>query len=132
MYGNESRSLALLVLPGLLCDSRVFSGLIAAFPGTQVVDGFYAGANRIEAMAEALLNRPAVDDLLGTIRCPTVAIVGELDEWSLPAQHGQIAAAIPGARPRIVPQAGHMMHAEKPSAFNAAVKEWLATPTQSN
>ena len=82
MYRNDFRSLALLVLPGLLCDSRVFSGLIAVFPGRQVVDGFYAGANRIEAMAEALLNRPAVDDLLGTIRCPTVAIVGELDEWS--------------------------------------------------
>jgi len=49
-----------------------------------------------------------------------------------PAQHEQIAAAIPGARLRIVPQAGHMMQEEKPSAFNAAVKEWLATPTQSN
>lgn len=241
MYENEPHSPALLVLPGLLCDSRMFSALIAAFPGTQVVDGFYAGATRIEAMAEhviarisqpvsllghsmgarvalevvrrapqmverlalvdtgihtvrpgeadkrhalrdlgraegmsalvdrwlppmlapqarkdealvntlramcidagiavyeaqaeALLNRPAVDDLLGTIRCPTIAIVGELDEWSPPAQHEQIAAAIPAARLSIVPQAGHMMPAEKPDAFNAAVKDWLATPTQSN
>lgn len=42
----------LLILPGLLCDSRMFGETLAAFPGSAVVDGFYAGCDRIEAMAD--------------------------------------------------------------------------------
>lgn len=241
MYENQTSFAPLVVLPGLLCDSRMFRRLIDHFPGTIVLDGFYAGADRLEAMAdyalakmparvslmghsmgarvaleimrkapdrverlalvdtgihprrpgeaekryalrdlgrekgmealvdlwlppmlapaaredeallsilrpmcidagiatyeaqaEALLNRPSVDDVLTNIQCPTSAIVGSLDEWSPPAQHEQIAAAIPGARLHIVEGAGHMMPTEKPEGFNAAVTEWLALPHSSN
>jgi pimeloyl-ACP methyl ester carboxylesterase len=47
----------LLILPGLLCDSRMFGETLVAFPGSVVMDGFYDGADRIEAMAEHVIAR---------------------------------------------------------------------------
>ncbi|WP_443019788.1 alpha/beta fold hydrolase [Sphingobium sp. CAP-1] len=44
-----------MILPGLLCDSRMFGETLAAFPSARVVDGFYGGADRIEAMADYVL-----------------------------------------------------------------------------
>ena len=56
----------LLILPGLLCDSRMFAAQTGAFPGTVVVDGFYAGCDRIDAMADyALARAPERFALLG-------------------------------------------------------------------
>lgn len=56
----------LLILPGLLCDSRMFGETLAAFAGSVVVDGFYAGYNRIEAMADyAIARMPDRCALLG-------------------------------------------------------------------
>ncbi|MEC3908984.1 alpha/beta hydrolase [Sphingobium sp. CR2-8] len=81
-----------------------------------------------EAQIEALLHRPPVDALLPTIACPTIVMVGREDQWSPVAQHQAIAAAIPGARLRVVDGAGHMMPAETPRAFNHLVREWLAMP----
>ncbi|HAF42257.1 MAG TPA: alpha/beta hydrolase [Sphingobium sp.] len=235
---DQGAKAPLVILPGLICDSRMFADTLAAFPGSMVVDGFYGGADRIEAMAdhalglipercallghsmgarvalelvrkapgrverlalvdtgvhpvkpgeregryrlrdlgraqgmaalvaewlppmmgagslrdealmdrlyamavaaglqvfeaqiEALLHRPAVDTLLPTIACPTIAMVGQEDRWSPVAQHEAIAAAIPGARLRVVPGAGHMMPAETRQAFNGQVREWLDQPS---
>lgn len=56
----------LLILPGLLCDSRMFRETLAAVPGSVVVDGFYAGCDRIEAMADyAIARMPDRCALLG-------------------------------------------------------------------
>lgn len=48
---------AVVILPGLMCDSRMFSAQIAAFPDVYVVDGFYAGCDRITDMADYALER---------------------------------------------------------------------------
>lgn len=103
----------------------------AALRNEALMDTLYAmalaaGLSTFEAQIEALLNRPAVDTLLPTITCPTVAMVGRQDQWSPVAQHEFIAAAIPGAQLRVVEGAGHMMPAEAPQAFNSHVREWLA------
>ena len=87
-----------------------------------------AGLAIFEAQIEALLHRPALDALLPAIDCPTAAIVGDQDRWSPVAQHEAIAAAIPGARLHVVPNAGHMLPAEAPDAFNRIVAQWLAMP----
>ncbi|MEO8724015.1 MAG: alpha/beta hydrolase [Sphingobium sp.] len=47
----------LVILPGLICDSSMFGAPLAAFPGSMVVEGFYGGADRIEAMADYALDR---------------------------------------------------------------------------
>ncbi|WP_093017504.1 alpha/beta fold hydrolase [Sphingobium sp. YR768] len=56
----------LVILPGLICDSRMFGETLAAIPDSMVIDGFYGGADRIEAMADyALAQMPERCALLG-------------------------------------------------------------------
>ncbi|AOF95076.1 alpha/beta hydrolase family protein (plasmid) [Sphingobium sp. RAC03] len=56
----------LIILPGLMCDSRMFGATLAAFPGSRAIDGYYGGADRIEAMADyALAHMPVRAALLG-------------------------------------------------------------------
>lgn len=88
-----------------------------------------AGMATYEAHIEALLARPDVGALLAAISCPALSLTGAEDLWSPPAQHEAIAAAIRGCALRVVPGAGHMLPAEKPSQFNATLNEWLAGST---
>ena len=80
------------------------------------------------AQIAALLARPATEDVLGAVAVPTLIAVGADDRWSPPAQHRAIAALIPHARLVVIPGAGHMLPAERPAAFNAAIADWLALP----
>jgi pimeloyl-ACP methyl ester carboxylesterase len=91
-----------------------------------------AGLLRYEAQIEALLTRPAVEDLLATITCPVFVAVGSEDCWSPPKQHEAIVAAIPGADLAVIVGAGHMLPAEAPSELNAAIGRWLRQPTNSH
>lgn len=225
----------LIILPGLICDSRMFGDQLAAFDGARVIDGFYDGRSRVVDMAayaldrmppraallghsmgarvaleivrqapdrvthlalastgthdvrpgeregryrlrdlgrdqgaaalvdawlppmlgqaaardaelvgrlramcidagvdifaaqiEALLGRPALADLLPRIDLPTLVVVGSEDRWAPVAQHEAIAAAIPNAQLRVIADAGHMLPAERPAEFNAALGEWLS------
>lgn len=55
----------LVILPGLMCDSRMFGHQIRVFEG-QCINGFYGGADNIEAMIDYVLARmPARCALLG-------------------------------------------------------------------
>ena len=91
-----------------------------------------AGQDVFDAQIHALVNRPPVDDLLPRIDCPVLVMTGELDTWASPAQHEQIAAAIPGAELVIVPGAGHMIQLEAPEAVNRAIAAWLARPARTS
>ena len=70
--------------------------------------------------------------LLGRIAAPTLvlradpAVGGALDD----AGRDLLAAALPPARLRLVdfPGTGHLIHAEQPDRFVAAVQEFLAAP----
>ena len=75
---------------------------------------------------KALLGRPEQESLLPRIACPTLVLTGALDAWSPPAQHEEIAAAIPDAELVIVPGAGHMIQREAPDAVTNAIAGWLA------
>jgi len=79
-----------------------------------------------DAQIAALLGRREQASLLGQIACPALVITGELDAWSPPAQHREIAAAIPDSRLVIVEGAGHMLPLEAPAAVNEAIADWLA------
>lgn len=83
-----------------------------------------------DAQIRALLARPAFDDLLPTITCPTLVMTGELDSWAPPSQHEEIAARIAGAQLVVVPGAGHMIPMEAPEAVNDAISGWLASPAE--
>jgi pimeloyl-ACP methyl ester carboxylesterase len=83
---------------------------------------------RYAAQVEALLHRPAVADLLRTVRVPTLVACGREDGWSPLAQHEEIAALMPGARLAVIEACGHMAPMERPREVAVALREWLAAP----
>ncbi|UAJ12088.1 alpha/beta hydrolase [Polymorphobacter megasporae] len=87
------------------------------------------GVEAFAAQIDALLTRPEVDGLLSAISCPTMIAVGSADEWSPPAQHEFIHAAIPKSRLTIFAGAGHMLPIEAAGPLNDAIAAWLSLPT---
>jgi pimeloyl-ACP methyl ester carboxylesterase len=66
---------------------------------------------------------------LGEIRVPTLLVVGASDIPDVHAHVGAIAAGIRGAERTVVPDAGHLVHLERPDVFNARVLSFLR-PTE--
>jgi len=75
--------------------------------------------------AEAIA-RIDVTDRLNGIGAPTLVIVGRDDVGTPPAMAEAIAAAIPGARLEIIPEASHLSNIEQAEAFNRLLLEFLA------
>jgi pimeloyl-ACP methyl ester carboxylesterase len=66
-------------------------------------------------------------DILPTIRAPTLLIWGDDDKRSPLACGEAMRDAIPGSQLVVIPNAGHVSNMEQPEAFNALVREFLAT-----
>jgi len=79
----------------------------------------------IIADLRAMADRPDSVSLLPTISCPTLVIVGELDQGTPPSDARLMAERIPGARLDIIPKAGHLSNLEQPEAFNKALLSFL-------
>ena len=75
----------------------------------------------------AMAARPDSTDLLPTITCPTLVIVGEDDQATPLAESQYIAQRIPGSTLVIIPHAGHLSNFEQPVAFNQAIQSFLDT-----
>jgi pimeloyl-ACP methyl ester carboxylesterase len=84
-----------------------------------------ASPEQHERQIRALLNRPDPRELLPTIRCPTLVLVGRQDRWSPVSQHEEIAAAIPSAELVVIEDSGHMVTVEQPDATSRALLAWL-------
>ena len=78
-----------------------------------------------QALGLALKYAPDVRARLSAIRCPTLVMVGALDAEFIEASP-RLAAAIPGARHVVIPNAGHQPQLEAREAFLAAVRDHLA------
>jgi pimeloyl-ACP methyl ester carboxylesterase len=83
------------------------------------------GAAGFVRQQTAILGRADSRAMLGSIRSPTLVLVGEDDELTPPARAAEIAAGIPGARLTTIPQCGHMSALEQPDAVARALLEWL-------
>jgi pimeloyl-ACP methyl ester carboxylesterase len=66
-----------------------------------------------------------VMDRVGTIRLPALVIGGEDDQLTPPKYARFLAQAIPGARLRLVDQAGHCVHIEQADTVNAEIRNFL-------
>lgn len=71
----------------------------------------------IVADLRGLRDRPDRTALLPRLAMPTLAIAGEHDPITPPAELQAIAAAVPGARCVVVPGAAHLAPMEQPTAF---------------
>ncbi|MDH3678787.1 MAG: alpha/beta hydrolase [Acidimicrobiia bacterium] len=62
---------------------------------------------------------------LGSIRCPTLIVVGADDIVTGPADAQELAAGIAGSELVTIADAGHLANQERPEAFNAATAAFL-------
>ena len=83
------------------------------------------GAAGFVRQQTAILGRADSRPTLGSIRCPTLVLVGEGDELTPPERAAEIAAGVPGARLTTVPQCGHVSTLEQPDEVTRALLEWL-------
>jgi len=80
----------------------------------------------IVAALGVLRDRPDSRPLLGTIRVPTLILVGREDVLTPPKLAEGMAAGITGAKLVVVEEAGHLSNLEQPVAFNDAVRKFVA------
>ena len=78
-----------------------------------------------ERQINALVTRPDASAYLAGIRCPVLLVVGADDAWSPVAQHQDMAAILPDARLKVVPDAGHFAPIEQPQIVTPLVREFL-------
>lgn len=62
---------------------------------------------------------------LGDIDVPTLAVVGEYDKLTPPRYHEYLAEHIPECTVTVVDDAAHLAMLERPTAFNAALDDFL-------
>ena len=62
---------------------------------------------------------------LAAISCPTLVMIGALDNGATPAMVARIAAAIPSASLSILPHARHMMPVELADEVNLVLRRFL-------
>jgi pimeloyl-ACP methyl ester carboxylesterase len=83
------------------------------------------GAAAFVRQQTAIIGRPDSRPTLGTIRCPTLVIVGDGDLLTPPERAKEIAAGIAGARLLTVPDSGHLSTLEQPRAVTEALVEFF-------
>jgi pimeloyl-ACP methyl ester carboxylesterase len=83
------------------------------------------GAEAFVRQLQAIMSRPDSRPLLGSIRCPTLVLVGDADVATPPELNKEIADGISGARLVVVPDCAHLSTLEQPEPVNAALAQWL-------
>ena len=88
--------------------------------------GHHASAQGLAHAARGMLAQEGseVIDSLGSIRVPTLVIVGDQDQPFLaPCEY--MAKKIPGARLEVIPNAGHSSNLDQPAIFNRVLSSFL-------
>jgi len=88
-----------------------------------------ADADQHERQIRALMGRPDATELITTISCPVLYLVGRHDGWSTPQQHEAMAATTPDARIAVIENAGHFLPIERPQSVIDAIRQWMAQAT---
>src|SRR5947209_5195775 len=81
----------------------------------------------IAAASRGMARRADSTDLLASIACPTLVIVGEQDALTPPSVAQEYAAKIPGAQLVVISNAGHLSNLEQPEAFLQVVRGFLGS-----
>jgi 3-oxoadipate enol-lactonase len=110
------------MLPNLLSAT----GLANATLGDRVraIIGANSGAG-IAASTRGMALRSDSGDLLPTIACPTLIVVGEQDLLTPTHFSQSMFDVLPNATLQIISDAGHLSNLEQPAAFNDIVEHFL-------
>jgi pimeloyl-ACP methyl ester carboxylesterase len=124
-FNDGTSAIADMMLPKLLAPSTMeqrpeiveqVRQMILQTPTTGII---------VDLMAMAA--RPDSTDLLRTITCPTLVIVGEEDQATPVTESQYIADRMPGSTLVTISEAGHLSNFEQPQAFNHALESFLRT-----
>lgn len=85
-----------------------------------------AGPDVLASQTEIAIGRADSRPRLPCIHVPTLVLAGEHEAVCPLDAHREIAEAIPGARLRLIPKAGHFAPLENPEAVAAELAGWLA------
>lgn len=66
-----------------------------------------------------------VRDILATMTVPVLVVVGDKDNRTPPALSEAIAALVPGAEYKLIPDAAHLANLDNPEGFHRAVDSFL-------
>lgn len=95
----------------------------------QLMEGAWRSKVRPKAAIFAfrhLLKDWTVTDRLGEITAPKLVMAGRSDFVFPPECQEELAAAIPGARLRIIERAGHNPHEEQPAEVMQAIRAFIS------
>ncbi len=90
--------------------------------------GHHASAQGLAHAARGMLAQKdsRVIDALGSVRVPTLVVVGDRDEpFIAPCEY--MAKKIPGARLEVIRGAGHSSNLDQPEAFNRVLIDFLSS-----
>jgi 3-oxoadipate enol-lactonase len=113
------------LIPKLLCDET-------RNQGSSVVDEIRRIAARQSAAGvagglRALRDRPDATAELTKVTAPTLVVVGEHDVVTPLADAEGLTHLVNGSKLVVIPGAGHLSNLENPTAFNAALREFILT-----
>jgi 3-oxoadipate enol-lactonase len=109
-------------------------GLASSIPATHRVDAERELAAISSAEVARLMRAGARFDVAAAARhlqIPTLVVCGERDRHNLTLSR-DLAALLPRAEPRVIPDAGHVVNLEQPEAFNAIVRSFLEADDAAN
>lgn len=87
--------------------------------------GLMSGAEAFMRQQKAIMTRPDSRPFLPNIKCPTLVLVGEGDQLTLPLLADEMASLIPGSRHVVVPDCGHLSTMERPEFVTKMLVEWM-------
>ena len=120
-HGCQTRQEAEAVMTPQLEDARVRQFLLKSF---QARVGWRFQLSALIANYPALMDWPALN---GQFSGPVLFLKGGLSDYLLPEHQAVIGHYFPQAKARIITDAGHWLHAEKPLLFNRLVVDFLST-----
>lgn len=105
----------------------IFAPLMASPAGERLAAQVraFSGATWLGSAGPVVPPGPLDAARLADVLAPALVLVGELDLPDFHTIAGLLAAGIPGARLTVVPGAGHVLPAEAPEAFLAALEPFL-------
>ena len=87
--------------------------------------GLSLGSGVFINQSKALQTRPDRQEVLNTVSCPTLILMGEGDRLCPRHRHELMHALIPGSTFTVIDGAGHLPTLEQPVATTAALQRWL-------
>lgn len=81
----------------------------------------------LESLSHYFAVMPEIDisPLLPAIQAPTLVLAGDQDPIVPPEQAHLISGCVPNAELVMLPGAGHLLFAERPTEYQQALREWL-------